>query len=446
MQVATLKKRIRESELDLLGVSYVDLAGVARMKPTLASEIDSFLKTGVKTSRANFALTSYDQLVHGSSLDISQGDLAIVPDPETFVIPSYTPKVGRFLGNIYEKDRKLSAICPRDFFSRVLKDALEKGYCFEVGFEAEFHLVTREDKSVFPADYFVTHQQDGFNFHSKIIGEMVDALKSVGIELEKAHVEGGHGQLEFDIAHNSGLKPADDQVYFKDAVKTTARNYGYIASFMPKIGHDWWGSGLHLHMSLWDKSRRNNLFYEERDKSGLSELAYQFIAGILDHLPALTAIACPSVNSYKRLLQGKWNADAQVYGFGGRGAAVRIPDERRKATRLECRFPDGACNPYLALGAILACGLDGIERHLKPGEPLDYDLSLYSDREIREKGFKLMPRSLRESTLALEMDQVLRKAMGEVLHGEFVRSREHDISQSVDKVTQWEVDRFLDIY
>jgi glutamine synthetase len=446
LPVAEVKKRVKENHLDLLGVSYVDLAGVARMKPTLSTEIDSFLENGVKTSRANLALTSYDQLVRGSSLDISQGDLAIVPDPETFVIPSYAPNVGRFLGNIYEKDKVLSAICPRDFFSRLLKSALKKGYRCEVGFEAEFHLVRREDRSVIPADFFVTHQQDGFDFHSKIIGEMVGALQSVGIQLEKAHVEGGHGQLEIDVAHHEGVKPADDLVYFKDAVKAVARNYGYIATFMPKIGHDWWGTGMHFHLSLWDKSGRNNLFYDERDKSGLSELAYQFTAGILEHLPALTAVACPSVNSYKRLLQGKWNADAQVYAFGGRGAAVRIPDERRKATRLECRFPDGSCNPYLALGAILACGLDGIERHLKPGEPLDYDLSFCSDREIREKGFKLMPRSLQESTLALERDLVLRSAMGDLLHAEFIKSREHDISQSADKVTQWEIDRFLDIY
>ncbi len=446
LEIAAVKKRARDHQLDLVGVSYVDLGGVSRMKTALISELDSVLKNGVKTSRGNLALTSYDQLVHGSSLDISQGDLAIVPDPETFVVPSYTPKVGRFIGNLHEKDGSLSLICPRSFFSRVIEKASSKGFRFELGFEAEFHLVKREDNRVAPADYFVTHSQDGFNFHSKIIGEMVDALRSVRVELEKAHVEGGHGQLEFDVSHHSGLKPADDMVYFKDAVKAVARNYGYIASFMPKIGNDWWGTGMHLHMSLWNKSGQNNLFSDKKDKLGLSKLAYHFIGGILHHLSALTAIACPSVNSYKRLLQGKWNADAQVYGAGVRGAAVRIPDERGKATRIECRFPDGSCNPYLALGAILACGLEGIERKLDPGEPLAFDLSFLSDREIREEGFVLMPRSLREAASALEKDDLLKSEMSGLLFREFIMNREHDMSQAGDKVTQWEVDRFLDVY
>jgi glutamine synthetase len=446
LQIADLKRRIKENHLELLGVSYVDLGGVARMKPALASQIDSVLQNGVKTSRANLALTSYDQLVRGSSMNISQGDVAIVPDPSTFVVPSYMPKVGRFMGNLREKDGSTSQICTRSFYSKVLREAEVKGFRFEVGFEAEFHLVRRENNSVIPADLFITHAEDGFNFHSKIIQEMVNAIKSLEIHLEKAHVEGGHGQLEFDIAHDSGLKPADDIVYFKDAVKAIARNFGYIATFMPKIGHDWWGTGLHLHMSLWNKGGRTNLFFDNKDEHGLSETAYQFISGILEHLPALTAIACPSVNSYKRLLQGKWNADAQVYGFGGRGAAVRIPDERGKATRLECRFPDGSCNPYLTLGSLLACGIDGIERKLEPGKLLDYDLSFFSDREIRERGFKLMPRSLREATVALEKDQFLKRTFGDLLFEEFVKNREHDISQAADKVTQWEVDRFLDIY
>ncbi len=449
MQITEIKRLIREKHLSLLGVTYVDLAGVARMKPANARNVDSILKSGIKTSVANLALTAYDQLVHGSSLDISHGDYAILPDPATFIIPSYTEGVGRFIGNICEKDGSISEICPRSFYSRMLDHALSEGFRFEVGFESEFHLVRREGNSVVPADFTITHNQDGFNFHSRFIADAVRAVESIGIELEKAHVEGGHGQLEFDVAHQNGLKVADDIIYFKDAIKTVARAYGYIASFMPKIGNDWWGSGLHLHMSLWRSSSRKkstNLFADRHDKFGLSKLSYHFIAGILEHLPALTAIACPSFNSYKRLLQGKWNADAQVYAFGGRGGAIRIPDEREGATRVECRFPDGSCNPYLTLGSILACGMDGIQKKLEPPKPLTFDLSFFSDREIREKGFALMPRSLREAVASLEKDTLLKRVMGNLLFEEYIKNREHDISQGADKVTQWEVDRFLDIY
>jgi glutamine synthetase len=447
LQVAEIKRQIKEKNIHLLGITYVDLAGVARTKPANARNLDSILKTGFKTSVANLALTSYDHLVRGSSLDISKGDYAIIPDLGTFVIPSYVEGLGKFIGDIHEKDGSVSQLCPRSFYSRILDQALSAGFKFEIGFEAEFHLVRRDGNSVIPADFTITHNQDGFNLHSKFISDAVAAVESVGIDLEKAHVEGGHGQLEFDVAHENGRKAADEIVYFKDAVKTIARNHGYVASFMPKIGHDWWGTGLHLHMSLWNSSNAGrNLFADQHDKFGLSKIAYNFIAGILEHLPALTAVACPSFNSYKRLLQGKWNADAQVYAFGGRGGAIRIPDERGKATRLECRFPDGSCNPYLALGCILACGLDGIEKNIVPPKPLTFDLSFLSDREIRERGFALMPRSLRESVAFLEKDSLLKRVMGDLMFDEFIKNREHDIMQGDDKVTQWEIDRFLDIY
>jgi glutamine synthetase len=448
LQVAELKKRIKDNELNLIGVSYVDLGGVSRMKPQSAREIDFILKSGFKTSRANLAMTSYDQLVRGSSLNISQGDLSVIPDINTFVIPSFLSKIGRFIGNLHEKDGSVSEVCPRSFLKGVLERASKFGYRFEVGFEAEFHLVRREGGSVVPADLAPVQGQDGFNLHSNFFNDALGALESVNVEVEKAHLEGGRGQVEFDVAHHSGLKPADDIVYFKEAVKAVARNHGYVASFMPKIGSDWWGTGLHFHLSLWDSGAKENanLFFDRNGRFGLSEDALHFIGGMLYHLPALTAVCCPTVNSYRRLLQGKWNADAQAYGAGARGAAIRIPDERASATRLECRFPDGACNPYLALGCILACGLEGIEKKLDPGRPLEEDLSFLSDREIREKGFALMPRSLYEANCALEKDEFIRSAMGDLLFDEYVKHREHDIAQAADKVSQWEIDRFLDIF
>ena len=179
---------------------------------------------------------------------------------------------------------------------------------------------------------------------------------------------------------------------------------------------------------------------------GLSQKAYNFIGGVLEHLPAISAVASPSVNSYKRMLPGKWNADAIAYGAGARGD--RDQDTRRegKGTRLECRFPDGSNNPYLTLGCILACGLDGMARKTEPGDALRSDLSFMSDREIRKKGLKLMPRSLSEATSALEDDELLERVMGKLLFEEYIKSKEQEIAQIADKVTQWEVDNLLDLY
>jgi glutamine synthetase len=430
----------------MLGVSYVDFTGISRMKPTTSGELDGMLDVGVKTSRANFAYSHTDQPVSGASMNISQGDLAIVADPATFVIPSYLNGVGRFLGDVREKDGSTSKLCTRSFYRRILERAASKGYRFEVGFEGEFHLVRREEGRVVRLDNFLTHSQEGFNVYQQFISDLVAALRSVNVDTIKGHVEGGRGQLEFDIRHHEGIKPADDIIYFKDATKAIARQHGYIASFMPKIGHDWWGSGMHLHMSLWNGSGAN-LFADEKDKKmRLSPIAYHFIGGIVRHLSALSAVAAPMPNSYKRLLPGKWNADAAVYGAGARGAAVRIPDERGKATRIECRFPDGTMNPYLVLGSILACGLEGIEKKTDPGLALTEDISSLTDREIREKGLKLMPRSLTEALSAFERDDCLREAMGDTMFEEFILNKEQEAAQMADKVTQYEVDSELDLF
>ncbi len=446
MQRSEIRRAIKENGLSMLGVGYVDFTGIARMKPATIGELDRILDEGIKTSRGNFAFSHNDNPVRGASMNISQGDLAVVADPETFAIPSYLSGIGRFLGDVHEKDGRVSELCARSYYRRVLGRAAARGYRFFVGFEGEFHLVRREEGRVLRVDNFYTHSQEGFNVHHELITDLVAALRSVNVQVIKGHVEGGRGQLEFDIEHSEGIKPADDIVYFKDATKAVARRHGFIASFMPKIGHDWWGSGMHLHMSLQSSSGRN-LFDRPGDKKmGLSPTAYHFIGGIIEHLPGLSAVAAPMPNSYRRMLPGKWNADAAVYGAGARGAAVRIPDERGKAARLECRFPDGTMNPYLALGAILAAGLDGIERRLDPGDPLTVDLSFMSDREIREAGFRLMPRSLSEALAALEKDEVLRKSMGEPLFTEYIRNKEQEVAQMADKVTQYEVDNQLDLF
>jgi glutamine synthetase len=283
-----------------------------------------------------------------------------------------------------------------------------------------------------------------------LIADIVSAVKSMGIRPTKAHIEGGHAQLEVDVAYEEALRTADEVVYFKDAVRTTVRKHGLLASFMPKIGHDWWGSGMHMHMSLWNKKNESaedtNLFETSKDPDGLglSQTCYYFIGGVLKHLGALSAICAPTFNSYKRILPGRWNADAMTFGAGARGAAVRIPDERGEATRIECRFPDASSNPYLAIACILAAGLEGIEKKLGPGAPMTFDVSFLNDTEIRRKGLKLMPRSLSEAVAYFEADRLMRETLGSALSDEFVKAKIFEISQAADKVTQWEVEHYLD--
>jgi glutamine synthetase len=447
LRKSEVEKRILESEVSMMGISYVDLGGITRDKPVTITEIDRVFREGNKTARANLALTSLDTMTPDSSVNLAQGDVSVVPDLSTFVIPSYSPRTARFIGDLYESSGKPSSLCSRSVYRRVLEQTKKHGYAFGVGFESEFHLVTKSGDRILPADLSSIQSQAGFDIHQELIQELLAGLRSVGIAPIKAHAEGGRGQLEIDAAPGRGMKVADNYVYFKDVVKAIARKYGWTASFMPKIGHDWWGSGLHLHVSLFGRGSRN-LFYDGMDhrKLRLSSTCYYFLGGLLEHLKALCAIVAPTVNSYRRLLPGRWNADAATYAPGHRGAALRVPDERLQSTRVELRMPDNTCNIYLALACVLAAGMDGIRKKTDPGGPVKFDTSSLTDRRLKAKGLQLLPRSLDESIQELEKDDLFQKVLGNDMFEEYLKNKSSEASAFADKVTKWEQDHFLEVF
>jgi glutamine synthetase len=416
VQLSEVKGIINERDISMIGVSWIDIEGIPRMKPLINKELDSILKKGTRVTKANFAVNILETLTPDSKVNVSQGELELLPDLSTFTIPSYTPDTARFIGDLYERDGSVSQLCTRSVYRRVLEKTMAMGYHFTVGLESEFYLLIRQGTELTRPYMSRLQSQEGYNIYHDIIPEMVAALRSVNVEAEGLHVEGGSGQLEIDLAYQDGLKAADDFIYAKDALRAVARKHEWMASFMPKIRHDWWGNGLHMHVNL-KNMKGANVFYDKADKRGLglSKLCYNFLGGILYHMKALCAVTAPIVNSYKRILPGRWNADAIMYGAGHRGAAVRIPDARGKGTRLECRFPDGACNPYLAMACILEAGLDGIKRELDPGKPVDYDITFLTDLARTAKGLELMPRSLHEALIALQKDDLFRKTMGDFL-------------------------------
>lgn len=407
----------------------------------------SALRDGFKTARANLDMNVATPLTPGTKLDISQGDVSIIPDPETLVFPSYAPKTARMIGDIYESDRKVSPYCTRSLLKRELAKLKSSGYSLEVGLESEFHLVKFEGDRVVPADVSGIQTLDGYNQHLTLLEGIVRSLSSVGVKPIKVHAEGGRGQMEVDLDHRPALNAVDGYAYFKEVVRAESRKYWTLASFMPKIGADWWGSGLHVHLNLRDK-KENNAFAAKKDprKLGLSPICYWFIGGVLKHARALSAVASPTVNSYKRLLPGRWNADAVTYGPGNRGAAVRIPDERGSATRVELRAPDNSCNLYLLLSGALAAGMEGIEEKRDPGKPLMFDASKLTDREMEAKGLMLMPRSLGEALTEFRHDKLLKQTFGRELFEEFLTQRSFEVSQAADQVTSWEVSHFLDLF
>jgi glutamine synthetase len=444
---ARIGELIAERGASMVGISYVDLAGVTRSKPLVLTELDPILRDGFKTARANLDTNAAAPVTPGSRIDISQGDVSVVAVPDTLVFPSYAPGTARFIGEVREADGKVSHFCTRSLLRRVLAKVRRRGYVPLVGLESEFHLVRVQEDTVSPADSSGIQTLDGYNEHRKLLGDVANALTTVGVRPVKLHAEGGKGQLEIDLAHTTALSAADGFVYFKEVVKAVSRDHGLVASFMPKIGADWWGSGLHVHLSLTDAAGKN-AFRGARDPRGLglSRDCYYFLGGVLRHVKALCAVAAPTVNSYKRLLPGRWNADAIAYGPGNRGAAIRIPDERGESTRIEMRIPDNTCNAYLLLACMLSAGLEGIEKRTNPGEPLRFDASRLDDRERASRGLEAMPRSLREALSELERDALFRRVLGVQMLEEFLSQRYFEVSQAADQVTQWEVSHYLDLF
>jgi glutamine synthetase len=276
---------------------------------------------------------------------------------------------------------------------------------------------------------------------------LMDALATMGLEIEVGHHEVALGQHEIDFRFEDALKAADNVLTLKYTVKAIAAQYGLVASFMPKPIFGMNGSGMHCHQSLFTKDGEN-LFADTRDENNLSELAYGFIAGQLKHARALAAVVAPTINSYKRLVPGY---EAPVYvGWAqiNRSALIRIPrhfEGQEKSIRAELRFPDPSANPYLAFATMLAAGLDGIDSGMKPPAPLNnvnvYDLN---GKERQKMGITELPGSLAEAMRELAADQVLKDALGEEIYEVFWRAKWSEVEEYRTKVTDWEIERYLE--
>jgi glutamine synthetase len=393
----------------------------------------------------------------GSSVEgfarIQESDMHLVIDPDTYAILPWTPdemKRARVLCDIYLPNGKPFDGDPRGVLKRRLAQLKkERQWIMNVGPEPEFFLFLQNGKeNIHP----VPHDVGGyFDFSAndeavQVRTELMDALNKMGLEIEVGHHEVALGQHEIDFRFAEALKTADNVLTLKYAVKAIAAQHGLIASFMPKPVYGINGSGMHCHQSIFSLDGEN-LFHNVDDPFQLSKLAYQYIAGQLLHARAVAAVVAPTVNSYKRLVPGY---EAPVYiGWAqvNRSALIRIPQpmaDKQDTVRLELRFPDPSSNPYLAFNAMLAAGLDGIDRELICPEPLNqlnvYDLS----EEARKKlGIEMLPGSLFEAILAFEADQVLQDALGENLTGAFLKSRYAEWEDFRTHVTDWELNRYL---
>lgn len=436
-------KDIINSETRFIRVLWCDNANIIRGKAVHVNSIKN-KDVSVGISRAQQGVpVMYDGVVDGSGLD-PVGEITLKGDVSTLTPLPYAPGHSRVMGDMI-KNGETWGNCPRGFLKRMIKDALDNGLEIKSVFENEFYLLNGGNEPVDSTPFASTYSMDQ---NQEVIGEIVESLIAQKIMVEQYYPEAGPGQQEITTAYADALRSADNQIAFRETVKAVSAKHGLEASFLPKIFPDKAGNGCHLHLSLWQDDR--NILNDENignDEYGLSIIAQEFIAGILHHLPALMAITTPIPNSYRRIKPQMWCGAFQCWGLNNREAAVRvIKDDNGMITHFEFKTLDVSSNPYLALGAVIAAGMDGIRRKMKLQPPVQVDPAIYSHREMEEKGIIPLPENLGNALKNLEQDNVILNALRPELSKSYLAVKKAEWDAMKDLSLEEELDLLLDKY
>ncbi len=435
--------RAEKDGLKFVSLQFTDLTGAVKSVDLPAHGLSEALTNGV--------------WFDGSSVEgfgrIQESDMLLRLDPATYqVLPWSAPerRRARIFCDIYRTDGQPFEGDPRGVLKRLEARARAMGYVYNTGPELEFFLLRRSDGENIRA---IPHDVGGyFDFSAgdeaqRVRSDIVVALEEMGLEVEASHHEVALGQHEIDFRYSDALTTADRAVTFKYVVKAIAARHDLVATFMPKPIFGINGSGMHTHQSLSSLEGRN-LFFDAQDEFKLSAVAYKFLAGQLSHARAMSAIMAPTVNSYKRLVPGY---EAPVYvcwAQTNRSALIRIPRYTRgddQAVRIELRCPDPSCNPYLAFAAMLAAGLDGMEKGLTPPPNVNnLDVYHFSAEELQARNIATLPGTLEEALQELAKDAVIRETLGEVMYSAYVRVKTDEWDQYRMRVSQWELDQYLE--
>lgn len=437
-----IKRLVHENNVKFIRLQFTDIFGSLKNVEITTKQLDKALKN--------------ECMFDGSSIEgfvrIDESDMYLYPDIDTFDIFPWDEggcKIARVICNVHKPDKKPFNGDPRYVLRKVLDEAKDMGYIFNVGPECEFFLFETE-KDGTPT----TRMHDDaeyFDIGTLDLGEDTRRdisliLEDMGFEIEASHHEAAPGQHEVDFKYADAMTAADNILTFKLIVKLTAKKRNLHATFMPKPIFGINGSGMHVNMSLAHIGTGENAFYDQNGSIGLSQTAYQFIAGVMRHIKGMTAITNPLVNSYKRLLPGY---EAPVYiawSAENRSPLIRVPSSRGAGTRIELRSPDSAANPYLALAVILKAGLDGIKNNLTPPNPVDGNIYEMSE-EIRTKLLiENIPSTLREALSYMQEDTLIKDALGAHIHATFLAAKSVEWEKYRTCVHQWEVNQYLERY
>ncbi len=441
-KVKEILSKVKKDKVSFIDLQFTDFLGNIKSSTIPVYTLEGALTSGI--------------WIDGSSIEgfarIHESDMFLMPDPNTYsVLPWRNNKEGgrvaRLICDVYKPNHEPFEGDPRFILKKVVAEAKKLGYEYFTGPECEFFLFPKDDKG------HIVFESQGNGFYFNLImdeaysikREIMESLKEMGIDTETSTHEVADNQHEIDIRYDQALKTADNTITLKMATKFIAFKHNFYATFMPKPFFGINGSGMHTHQSLWKNGK--NVFYDKRDKYGLSKVARQFLAGQLRYAKEISGVFAPTVNSYKRLTPGY---EAPVYTCWARinrSALIRVPQTSKgyenNATRLEIRCPDPSSNPYLTFAVLLKTGLEGIKKNMRAPNPVEENLFEFNDEKLAKYYINKLPSNLNEAMEEIKNGSIVRNVFGEYTWNRYIEAKKEEWDNFRISVTDWEINRYL---
>ena len=433
-------KRVEQKGIEFIRLQFIDIFGILKSVNITPDELEDAFEGNL--------------MFDGSSIDgyarINESDQCLVPDPSTFQIMPWRPSekgVARMICDVYNPDGTPFEGCPRYNLKRVLKEAADLGYEVNMGPEGEFFLFHTDEKG---RPTFDIHDKAGYfdlapiDYGEDARRDIVLNMKKMGFRIEASHHEVAPGQHEIDFKYDEALRTADKWVTFRDVVKNIAKKHKLYATFMPKPFAGENGSAMHFNQSLFRNGE--NAFYDPKSDYQLSDLALNYVGGLLAHAKGMTAITNPIINSYKRLKPGYEAPIHVAWSNSNRSTLIRIPSRRGKATRVELRSPDPIANPYLAFAVSIKAGLDGINKNIMPPDSVESDVNCLTATQRAAMDIEYLPRDLYVALKEMEQSTLVKEAIGEHCFNRFLEGKYQEWHEYAEQVHKWEIDQYLRKY
>ncbi len=448
MDLTEILNAFESSGIQRIRLGTFDIDGILRGKYVSRDKFESAVSSGMSFCDVLFGWDMNDDLYDRESLtgwSTGYPDALVKIDLDTFRVVPWEPNTAFFLIDMYDRDGNPYPLSPRHLFSRLVDRASKLGYTFRAAAEYEYFFFRESSHSIYEKGFRnLTPLSPGMfgysavraSTYSDLVHDIIESMEAFGVTIEGIHTETGPGVYESSIQYSDGVSAADRGALFKNGVKELSPRHELIPTFMAKWNADLPGCSGHIHQSLIDENG-TNLFASESEP--ISGLANAYLAGLLELMPAMTALFCPNINSYKRAVTGVWSPVNVSWGVENRTTAVRaIPGNSTTATRLECRLPGADANPYLVMAACLAAGLHGIEKGLEA--PVAVEGNAYETDGLTE-----LPPNLSDATRLMKSTQTVREYFGDVFVEHYAMTREYEVRRYEKAVTDWELNRYFEV-